>query len=127
MSGRLLIAVKDDSDGALFAGHDDLFGELHEGTVAGRGGIENDGRHPASIGEGKIVLSARIGDRDMAEVMQRLLFTEALLVHQPKFVPSYARIFPADIIDELHDKGLQGQTFHQMVFMLVIGLLAHTK
>lgn len=69
MSGRLLIAVKDDGDGALFAGHDGLFGELHEGTVAGRGSIKNDGRPPASIGEGEIVLSARIGDRDMAEVM----------------------------------------------------------
>ena len=62
-----------------------------------------------------------------AVVTDTILLTEALDVHQPQLVPTYAGILLADILDELHYKRFHRQALHQMVFMLVIGLLAHTK
>lgn len=53
--------------------------------------------------------------------------TKPALVHLPKLVPSYARIFPSDFLDKLHNERFFHQTLQYLVLMLIVGLFTHTK
>ena len=60
-------------------------------------------------------------------VITHAVGTKSALVHLPKLVPSYARIFPSDFLDELHYKRFFRQTLQYLVLMLIVGLFTHTK
>src|SRR3712207_7564699 len=60
-------------------------------------------------------------------VAHTVLLAKLLVVHLPQLAPAYTRVFTADFLDILHAESLIGQSGHQAVSMLVIGLFALTK
>src|SRR3712207_7520992 len=55
-------------------------------------------------------------------VAHTVLLAKLLVVHLPQLAPAYTRVFTADFLDILHAESLIGQSGHQAVSMLVIGL-----
>lgn len=60
-------------------------------------------------------------------VITHAVGTKPALVHLPKLVPAYTRIFPSDFLDKLHNERFFRQTLQYLVLMLIVGLFTHTK
>ena len=81
--------------------------------------------HPAlHLAHLKVVFLDNVIEAVVANTSWR---TKFLLLHEPKLVAANARVFLADILDELHHESFLGSLYHCAVAMFVVGLLSYTN